>query len=569
MTRFAYDPITRVNGPLRIEVEVLGGVVTDAWCSAQMYRGLEGILEGRDARDAWLLAQRICGTCGSAHALASVSAVENALGVTVPTNARLLRNILVASKTVVDHAVGFYLRHALDWVDPTAALEADPTAASTFARSLSDRAGTSPADLKTARDRLSALIGTSQSGPLANGYWRHAAYSLAPEPSLVVLAHYLEALDWQREMARLHVLLGGKSPHPQTFVLGGMTLTPPWGGPKRPDTGQHPWQSNRNTPSPLSDEGLAEIRALIKKAQAFVTEVYLPDVLTIAEEYRDWSEVGAGIGHYLAFGAYPEDGTDDPAVLLPRGRVMDRDVSRLVAVDQTGVAESVAHSYYLDAGGGALVHPPDAQTDPAYAGPTPPFTTLAGFDRYSWSKAPRYEDDPMEVGPAARMLVAYAAGVGEVKTTVDTIASRLRSTPAMLGSTLGRTVARAVEAKYVGARLTGWLDALVDNLATGDIAVADVTKWDPGTWPADAEGWSLGESPGGAIGHWLRIADHRIASYQVVDGTTWNGSPRDQRGRLGAIERALVGTPVVHPERPVEVLRTLHSFDPCPACGVH
>ncbi len=393
--------------------------MTDAWCSAQMYRGLEGILEGRDARDAWLLAQRICGNCGSAHALASVSAVENALGVTVPPNARLLRNILVASKSVVDHVVQFYLRHALDWVDPTAALEADPTAASTLARSLSDRPNTTPADLKTARDRLSALIGTSQAGPLANGYWRHAAYTLAPEPSLMVLAHYLEALDWQREMVKLHVLLGGKSPHPQTFVLGGMALTPPWGGPKRPDTGQHPWQSNRNTPSPLSDEGLAEIRALIKTAQGFVTDVYLPDVLTIAENYRDWTDIGQGIGHYLSFGAYPEDGTDEPALLLPRGRVMDRDVSRVVAVDQTGVAETVAHSYYLDEGNGALVRPPDEQTDPAYAGPKPPFTTLEGFDRYSWSKAPRYEDDPMEVGPAARMLVAYASGVTDVKTAVD------------------------------------------------------------------------------------------------------------------------------------------------------
>jgi hydrogenase large subunit len=569
MTRFAIDPVTRVNGQLRVEVDVVGGVVTDAWSSAQMYRGLEPILEGRDPREAWLLAQRACGICGSAHALGSVGAVENALGVTVPPNAASLRNLLTGSRSVVDHAAGFYLRHALDWVDPTAALDADPTATATLAQSLSDHPDATAAAFRSAQDRLSKLVGTSQTGPLANGYWRHAAYTLPPEASLMVMAHYLEALDWQRDMTRLQVILGGKSPHPQTFLMGGMALTPPWGGPRRPDTGQHPWQSNRNTPSPLSDQGLSDIRALIEKAQAFVADVYLPDVLALAEQYRDWFAIGEGIGHYLSFGVFPESGSDESTLLLPRGRVMDRDLSRVVAVDQSGVAESVAHSHYLDESGGALVHPWDAQTDPAYAGPEPPFTTIDGYDRYSWLKAPRYEDDPMEVGPAARMLVAYAAGVGDVVRPLDGVAARFGVGVEALGSTLGRIVARAAEAQLVAGRLTRWLDGLQGNLATGDLAIADITRWDPGTWPAEAEGWSLGESPGGAVGHWLRIRDHRIASYQIVDATTWNGSPRDRRGRRGAMEDALVGTPVVDPERPVEVLRTVHSFDPCPACGVH
>ena len=348
-----------------------------------------------------------------------------------------------------------------------------------------------------------------------------------------------------------------------------MALAAPWGGPKRPDPGEHPWQSNRNTPSPLSTQGLADVAALIDHARAFVNDVYLPDVMKLAEHYGDRAAVGAGIGHYLSFGAYPEDAADEPRLLLPRGRIMDRDLHAFVEAGQSGVGESVAHSYYVDDGEGALRHPWEGVTEPAYAGPKPPFKTLKGFERYSWVKAPRYEDDPMEVGPLARMYVAYASGVDAVVAAVDDVSSKLGIAPEALGSTLGRIIGRAIEARIVVDRLGGWLDELKANLASGDLAVADITRWDPATWPTEAQGWSIGESPGGAVGHWLRIEDRRIASYQVVDATTWNGSPRDQRGRRGALEEALIGTPVVDPARPVEVLRTVHSFDPCLACAVH
>jgi Ni,Fe-hydrogenase I large subunit len=567
MTRFAVDPVSRVNGHLRIEVDVTGDTVRDAWTSGQMFRGIERILEGRDPRDAWLVAQRICGSCGSVHASESVRAVENALEVTIPANARLIRNVMAGSQTVVSHAAGFYLRQVLDWVDPTAAVRADPVAAAGLAGSSSDRADAGAASMKRAQDRLSAML-AARPGPFASGYWGHPAYTLAPEPCLVVFAHYLEAIDWQREMNRLQVLLGGKSPHPQTLVLGGMALAAPWGGPKRPDPGEHPWQSNRNTPSPLSAEGLTDVAALIDHARAFVNDVYLPDVMTLAEHYGEWAAIGAGIGHYLSFGAYPEDAADEPALLLPRGRIMDRDLHDVVEAGESGVGESVAHSWYVD-DGEALRHPAEGVTDPAYAGPPPPFKTLKGFERYSWVKAPRYEDDPMEVGPLARMYVAYAAGMDAVVAAFDDVSSKLGIAPEAMGSTLGRIIGRGIEARIVVDRLGGWLDELKANLASGDLAIADITRWDPATWPTEARGWSIGESPGGAVGHWLHIQDRRVAAYQVVDATTWNASPRDQRGRRGALEEALVGTPVDDPGRPVEVLRTVHSFDPCLACAVH
>jgi Ni,Fe-hydrogenase I large subunit len=568
MTRHAIDPVTRVNGHLRIEVEVANHAVSDAWSSGQMFRGLELILEGRDPRDAWLIAQRTCGRCGIAHALGSVQAVEDALGVTIPTNARLVRNLIAGSQDVVALTAGFYLRQVRDWVDPTAAIGADPAASAALARSLSDRPNADTAVMKGARDRLSASLAGRPQG-FTDPTSQHPACTLAPEPSLMVLAHFLEAIDWQREMNRLQVLLGGKSPHPQTLIVGGMALTPPWGGPRRPDTGQHPWQSNRNAPSPLSADGLDEVAALIDEARTFVDEVYVPDVLVLADHYREWGSIGTGIGHYLSFGAYPEDAADEPTQVLPRGRIMDRSLSDVVSAGQSGVAESVAHSYYADDAGTALRHPWAGVTAPAYAGPRPPFKTLKGSDRYSWLKAPRYEDDPMEVGPAARMLVAYASGVDAVVAAVDDVTSRIGLPPEGLGSTLGRIVARAVEARVVVDRLAGWLDQLRSNLASGDLAVADITRWDPATWPSQAQGSSIGESPDGAVGHWLRIEDRRIATYQIVDATTWNGSPRDQRGRRGAIEEALIGTPLVDPARPVEVLRTVHSFDPCLACAVH
>ena len=348
MTRLAIDPVSRVNGHLRIEADVPDRIVADAWVSGQAYRGIERILSGRDPRDAWLVAQRVCGVCTGAHAFASVRAVENALEVSIPANARLIRNIMAGSSAVVAHAAGFYLRQAFDWVDPTIAVRADPRAASALAATLGDRSDAGEASFRSVRDRLSVAL-RDQTAPFASRSWGHPAYSLPPEASLMVLAHYFEAIDWQREMNRLQVVLGGKSPHPQTLLVGGMAVAPPWGGPSRPDAGQHPWRSNRKAPAPLSAEGLADVAALLEQARSFVHGVYVPDVLTLAEHYGEWARVGLGIGHYLSFGAYPEDGRRS-APLLPRGRVMDRGLSEVVDVGQAGVAETVAHAHYLDDG---------------------------------------------------------------------------------------------------------------------------------------------------------------------------------------------------------------------------
>jgi Ni,Fe-hydrogenase I large subunit len=569
MTRIAIDPVTRIGGPLRVEVDVAERRVQDAWCSATMFRGIELILEGRDARDAWLYAQRICGPCGSAHAMASVEAVEQALALTIPANARRIRNLLLGSLFVANHIVHFYQRQALDWVDAPSALEAEVAATATLARSLSDWPSSTPAYFSGVKERLRDLGAAGRLGLLAQGDTGHPANRLPPAANLLILAHYLEAFEWQRSIHRIQTLLGGKSPHPQTFLVGGMALAPEWTGPRRP-MGEHPWGTGRKTPAALSREGLAEIHGLIQQATSFVDAVLLPDVMLVATHYPDWGEVGKGPGNYLSFGAFPEDDTTEPALLLPGGRVMDGDPSVAFEVDQSGIAETVAHAYYTDRIGddNGLRHPWDAGTAPRYAGPPPPIVTLEGSNKYSWLKAPRYFDDPMEVGPLARTLVAYASGANDVRAVVDAVCSRLDSTPNMLSGTLGRTIARAIEAKVVVGRMPAWLDDLEANLAS-NLALVDISRWEPGSWPPEVQGWAVLESPRGTVGHWVTLRGHRVERYQVVDATTWNVSPRDNRGRRGALEQALLGTPVVDRDRPIEILRVIHAFDPCPACGVH
>lgn len=569
MTRVVLDPVTRVGGQLRVEAEISDGTVTDAWVSGTSYRGLERILEGRDARDAWLMAQRTCGSCGWAHALASVGAVEQALGVTPPANARLLRNLLAGIQLVADEVSAFYLRQALDWIDLRAALTANPDATSTLARGVSPWPNSGSTYFKTIRDRLAAMIGSSQPGPFTVPAASHPGYRLSPETSLMVAAHYFEALDWRRKVLRLETVLGGRSPYLQTLVVGGLAIAPDWGGPARPVPGEHAWDVVRTFVSPLGAAGLATIGTAIDSAKEFVEQVFLPDVLTTMKGYRDWGGRGRGIGHYLAFGALSVDGSE-ATLALPRGRVMDRDISHLIQVADSGVAETTAHAWFAPgSAGNDLLHPSHGITEPRYTGPKPPYASLAGAARYSWIKAPRYENDPMEVGPLARILVASAAGVPVAQDAVGKAITTLGVGQDDLFGTFGRMTLRAVEARLVAQRLTGWLSDLRDNLANGDLAMADLSAWDPASWPRDAEGVALGESARGAVGHWVRIRDGRIAGYQIVDASTWNASPRDQQDRRGALEEALVGTLVVDVGRPLELLRTIHSFDPCPSCGAH
>jgi len=549
MSRVVVDPVTRIEGHLRIEAQVGGGVVEDAWSSSTMFRGIEIILKGRDPRDAWVFTQRICGVCTTVHAIASIRAVENAIGATPPPNAVLLRNLIMAAQMVQDHVIHFYHLHALDWVDAVSALSADSKATAKLAQSISDWPLSSATYFDGVKARLNKLVERNQLGPLANAYWGHPAYALPPEANLMAVAHYLEALDWQREFIKMHAVLGGKNPHLQSFLVGGMAT------PVDPDK-----QASINLGS------IAKLKSLIADARDFVRRVYIPDLLAIASFYKDWAGVGAGVGNYLVYGEYPEDGS----LYLPSGVIRNRDLAGIEDFDPGKVSEYVTHSWYeYEKGDDASLHPFQGETNPSYTGPEPPYEFLDTDAKYSWLKAPRYGGEPMEVGPLARMLVAYARGHERVRELVDHVASTLGVSLDALFSTLGRVAARGIETQLLAERMDVWLDMLATNMGNGDLRIHDSSKWDPSTWPAEAQGAGFHEAPRGALGHWVLIRDGAIANYQCVVPSTWNAGPRDAAGKRGPYESALLGTPVHDEEQPLEILRTVHSFDPCMACGVH
>ena len=555
MARVIVDPVTRIEGHLRIEAEVDGGMVRDAWSSSTMFRGIELILKGRDPRDAWAFTQRICGVCTTVHAIASIRAVENAIGATPPPNARLLRNLIIASQAVQDHVIHFYHLHALDWVDIVSALSADPARTSSLAESISDWPLSGAKYFAGIRDRIKGFVDRGQLGPFANAYWGHPAYRLPAEANLMAVAHYLEALDWQREFIKMHAVLGGKNPHLQSFLVGGMA-TP----------------VDPNSQAALNVGTIAGLKELVTKARDFVSRVYIPDLLAIASFYKDWAGHGRGIGNYLAYGDYPDDDTTAPPLFLPRGVIRGRDLSKVEPFDQAKVTEYVAHSWYQYQQGDAVaLHPYQGETLPAYTGPQPPYERLftEPDSKYSWLKSPRYDDQPMEVGPLSRMLVAYGSGHARVKELVGTVLKALNVGPEALFSTLGRVAARGIETQVLAEKMGDWVDALATNMATGELRIHDNSKWDPSTWPADAMGAGFHEAPRGALGHWVSIHNGVISNYQCVVPSTWNAGPRDAKGRRGPYEEALLGTPVADMQRPVEILRTVHSFDPCMACGVH
>jgi hydrogenase large subunit len=554
VAKIKIDPVTRIEGHLRIEAEVSGGKVTEAWAAGTMFRGIEKIVEGKDAREAWIWAQRICGVCTTVHAIASVRAVEDAIGASPPPNAELVRNLIAGSQLVHDHVIHFYHLHALDWVDVVSALKADPAKASRLAQSISDYPNSSTAYFKAALARLKPLADSGQLSLFASGYWGHPAYKLTPEENLLAVAHYLDALEWQRDVIRIHAVLGGKNPHPQTFVVGGMA-TP----------------IDPNSPQAINPERITFLRELLLTMRTFIEQVYIPDVLLVASAYPEWMKIGGGTRNFLTYGGYPSEAiTDTASYLFPRGIVRDLDLSHVLPMDQSQITEQVARSWYSYAeGDGAALHPYKGETDAAYTGPNPPYEWLYTDHKYSWLKAPRYDGQVMEVGPLARALVAYAAGMPEVKQAVDGTLKKLGAGPAALYSTLGRVAARALESQIVMARLDGWLDELDRNMTFGDLRIADTAKWDRSTWPSTARGFGPHEVPRGSLGHWVEISNGTISRYQAVVPTTWNASPRDAQGQPGPYEQALVGTPVADPSRPLELLRTVHSFDPCLACAVH
>ncbi len=548
--RIVVDPITRIEGHLRIEAKVENGVITDAWSSSTMFRGIEKILQGRDPRDAWYITQRFCGVCTTVHSIASIRAVENAVGMKVPFNAEMIRNVIMGMQYVQDHVVHFYHLHALDWVDIVSALSADPVKTAALQESISDWKYSSADYFKGIQDRLAAFAKTGRLGPFGNAYWGHPAYKLPPEANLMAASHYLQALEVQKEIIKVHAILGSKNPHPQTFLTGGMSIP-----------------CDPNSQNAINADKIAMIMECNKTAREFVEKVYIPDIIAVAPFYLDWAGIGKTSGNYMSYGEFPDGREGYPNGLwLPAGIIKNGDLSTVHPVDHTKITEDVVHSWYEDTG---PRHPWEGETDKKYTGPKPPYDYLDVEQKYSFVKSPRYEGAPMEVGPLSRMLVAYASGHKEVQDVVNHVLTTLGVGPEVLFSTLGRTAARAVETLIVARKMESWLMALAANISTGDYAIHDNSKWDPSTWPVQAQGYGWHEAPRGALGHWIVIQNKEIKNYQAVVPSTWNAAPRDDKGVRSPYEEALIGTPIADPEKPLEILRTIHSYDPCLACAVH
>jgi hydrogenase large subunit len=555
MARVVVDPVTRIEGHLRIEAVVENGVITDAFSAGTMVRGLEKILIGRDPRDAWAITERVCGVCTTVHALTSVRAVEDALGVAVPPTAELIRNIMMTTQYVQDHVVHFYHLHALDWVDIVNALKADPKKAAELAQSFSKWDKNTPAYFTEVQNKIKAFAANGL-GIFANGYWGHSAYKLPPEVNLIAVAHYLDAMVWQKEIVKIHAVFGGKNPHPN-YLVGGV-----------------PCSINTDEVAAINSERLNLVSRLIDQATEFVNEVYIPDVLAVASFYKDWAKWGSGLKNYMSYGEFPTKGyAQVEAFKYPRGVVLGRDMSTVHPVnprDSQEIKEYIAHSWYsYDGGNNAGIHPWSGETKLNYTGPKPPFDTLEGFEKYSFLKTPRWKDQAMEVGPLSRLIVAYAAGHSDVKELVGSTLGKLNVPVDALFSTLGRTAARALDAALAMGWLKEFFDELMGRVKIHEVSTFNGALWEPKTWPADAEGVGLTEAPRGALAHWIKIHNGAIDNYQLVVPTTWNGSPRDAVGQRSSFEQALIGTPVAKLDEPLEILRTIHSFDPCLACAVH
>ena len=556
-TRVVVDPVTRIEGHLRIEAMLdERNVVHDAMSSGTMWRGIEVILQGRDPRDAWAFAERICGVCTTVHALASVRCVENAVGIKVPPNADIIRNIMFLTQMVQDHVIHFYHLHALDWVDVVSALKADPAATATLAQKVSPSWPlASPGYFKDLAGTLTKFAESGQLGIFQNAYWGHPAYKLPPEANLMAVAHYLEALKWQKEIIKIHTVFGGKNPHPN-YLVGGMASA-----------------ISMQSDNAINMERLNYVAGLIQGANTIVEQLYIPDLLAVASFYPEWTKIGGGLGSYMAYGDLPQNGVGDPSQFrFPRGVVLNKNLGEVLPVDLADanqVQEQIAHSWYEYPEGKDALHPWEGVTKAKYSGPKPPYKQLDENGKYSWLKTPRWKGTAVEVGPLARMIIGYASGKQEFKDVVNDALAALKVPATALFSTLGRTAARGLETRLAVRWLQQEYDHLIANLKAGDSATADTSRWDPATWPSEAKGFGFTEAPRGALGHWIHIKDQKIANYQIVVPSTWNASPRDAKGQHGAYEAALLDTPMADPKRPVEILRTIHSFDPCLACASH
>ena len=566
--RIVVDPITRIEGHLRIEVNVdKDNVIRNAVSTGTMWRGLEVILKGRDPRDAWAFTERICGVCTGVHALASVRAVEDAIGIKIPKNANIIRNLMHSTLYAQDHLVHFYHLHALDWVDVVSALKADPKRTSEIQQSISSHPNSSPAYFRDVQSRLRRFVESGQLGIFANAYWGHPAYKLPPEVNLLATTHYLEALDFQKEIVKIQTIFGGKNPHPN-WLVGGV-------------------------PSPLNVDGTGAVGAnnmallnmvgdIANRTATFVDEVYIPDLLAIAGYYKEWAKWGGGLSsqNLMSYGEFPEIPNDhsNSSLGLPSGVIIGGDLKNVMDVDlkdPAQVQEWVTHSWYKYADESKGLHPFDGVTEANFAiGPNTKGTrtNIQEIDesaKYSWVKSPRWKGHAVEVGPLARYIIAYARGRKDIKEQVDGALKVLDVPITALFSTLGRTAARGLECQWAAHRMVKYYNDLIANIKAGDLATANMEKWEPASWPAECKGAGPCEAPRGALGHWIKIKNTRIDLYQAVVPTTWNGGPRDAKGQIGPYEAALLNTPMAKPEQPVEILRTIHSFDPCLACASH
>lgn len=566
--RVVVDPLTRIEGHMRCEVNIdSDNVIRNAVSTGTMWRGLEVILKGRDPRDAWAFTQRICGVCTGTHALTSVRAVEDALDIKIPENANSIRNIMQLSLQIHDHLVHFYHLHALDWVNPVLALKADPKATSELQMQVSPRhPKSSPGYFRDVQNRLKRFIESGQLGPFKNGYWDNPAYLLPPEANLMATTHYLEALDFQSQIMKTRVIFGGKDPHPNWLVDG--------------------------VPCAINVDGVGAVGAInmerlnfvsdiINQSTEFIENVYIPDIIAVGNFYKGWLYGGGLSGKsVLAYGDIPENANDYSAknLLMPPGAIINGNLKEVHPVDLRDpeqIQEFVPHSWYKYPDEKAGLHPWDGITEPHYelgANTKGTKTNILEIDesaKYSWIKAPRWRGHAMEVGPLARYVVAYALGHEETVEQINTTLAALGAPVEALFSTLGRTAARALEAQRCCRLQRHFMDKLIARIKTGDSSTANVERWDPETWPKEVKGVGFSEAPRGALAHWIKIKDTKIDNYQCVVPTTWNGSPRDNEGNIGAFEASLLDTKVERPEEPVEILRTIHSFDPCLACSTH
>ena len=566
--RIVVDPITRIEGHLRIEVNVdKDNVIRNAVSTGTMWRGLEVILKGRDPRDAWAFVERICGVCTGVHALASVRSVEDALAIRIPKNANIIRNLMHATLYAQDHLVHFYHLHALDWVDVVSALKADPKKTSELQQSISPWPNSSPGYFREVQSRLKKFVESGQLGIFANAYWGSPAYKLPPEANLMATTHYLEALDFQKEIVKIQTIFGGKNPHPN-WLVGGV-------------------------PSPINVDGTGAVGAvnmtnlnmvkdICDRTIEFVDQVYIPDLLAVASFYKDWAKIGGGLSgqNVMSYGDFPDIPNDysNASMLLPSGVILGGDLKKVHDVDLKAadqVQEWVTHSWYKQAQEQNGLHPFDGVTEPNFVlGPATKGTrtNIENVDenaKYSWVKSPRWKGHAVEVGPLARYIVAYARGNKEIVEQVNGALKALDVPVTALFSTLGRTAARGLECQWSARKMRYFYDQLMANIKAGDLATANVEKWEPSTWPKEAKGVAPVEAPRGALAHWVKIRDTRIDSYQCVVPTTWNAGPRDAKNQIGAYEAALMNTPMVNPAQPLEILRTIHSFDPCLACATH